>query len=308
MTEPPDLELSVRPSLDADQASAVLGIAEAAAESDGVSPLDDQVRLDVAHSGVAGTGKVIHLLATAGPTLVGYAHSRATESGAWNAHVVVAPDRRREGVGTALVRRLLDEAGTAGLRVWAHGDDAAAGLLSDRLGFTRVRDLWQMRRRLDLPITPPSYPADIHVRTFEVGQDEAAWVRVNAEAFADHPEQGAMTEDDLLQRIGEPWFDPLGFFLALRQTEVLGFHWTKVHPATPAQPDPVGEVYAVGVSPRAQGLGLGRALTTTGLLHLRGLGLREVLLYVDGDNEAAIAVYEKLDFTRHTLDVMYEHG
>ena len=55
-----------------------------------------------------------------------------------------------------------------------------------------------------------------------------------------------------------------------------------------------------------KGLGLGKALTTTGLLYLRGLGLREVLLYVDGDNTAAIALYEKLDFTRHTLDVMYQ--
>ena len=308
MTRPADPELTKLSRLDEDQAREVLAIAEAASEADGVSPLDDQVRLDVKNSGDEGPGKVIHLLARTGTTLVGYAHCRATESGPSNAHVVVAPDRRREGVGTALVRRLLEEAGPAGLRVWAHGDDAAAVLLSDRLGFTRVRDLWQMRRRLDLPITPATYPADVHVRTFEVGQDETAWVRVNAEAFAEHPEQGAMTEDDLRQRIGEPWFDPLGFFLAVRETEVLGFHWTKVHPATPSQPDPIGEVYVVGVSPRAQGLGLGKALTTTGLLHLRGLGLREVLLYVDGDNQAAIAVYEKLDFTRHTLDVMYEHG
>ncbi len=302
-----DPQLKVLPRLDADQAAAVSALAEAAAQADGVSPLDDQVRLDVNRAEDAGPDTVTHILALSAGTLAGYAHARATESGTLNAHLVVAPDHRRHGVGTALVQRLLEEAGRPGLRVWAHGDDAAAGLLSDRLGFTRVRDLWQMRRRLDLPIAPATYPSNVHVRTFEIGQDEAAWVHVNAEAFAAHPEQGKMTEDDLRERIAEPWFDPLGFFLAVRGTEVVGFHWTKVHPATPAQPDPIGEVYAVGVSPQAQGLGLGKALTITGLLHLRGLGLREVLLYVDGDNEAAIAVYEKLDFARRTLDVMYEH-
>jgi mycothiol synthase len=306
VTAAPDgVEIAATSALMPEQQEAVLALADEATSSDGVSPIDDQVRLDVVHSDES--EPVTHLLATRDGALLGYAHARTNDTGPVSAHVVVAPSSRRAGIGTGLVTGLLAQAGTRGLRVWAHGDEAAAGLLSDRLGFTRVRDLWQMRRRLDLPIAPPVYPPDVHVRTFEIGQDEAAWVRVNAEAFAHHPEQGRMTEDDLRQRIAEPWFDPRGFFLAVRGKEVLGFHWTKVHRATPTRPEPIGEVYVVGVSPSAQGLGLGKALTTTGLLHLRALGLREVLLYVEGDNEAAIAVYEKLDFTRSTLDVMYEH-
>ncbi|MBA2774057.1 MAG: GNAT family N-acetyltransferase, partial [Nocardioidaceae bacterium] len=47
--------------------------------------------------------------------------------------------------------------------------------------------------------------------------------------------------------------------------------------------------------------------TATGLLHLRARGLTEVLLYVEADNSAAVAVYEKLGFTRHAVDVMYEY-
>lgn len=306
MTEELTLDVQTLGSISSAEAAEVLRIDDAATRADGVAPLDDQVRLDLNHADHADpdAATVLHVLARRDGELVGYAHARSNDDGPLNAHLVVAPESRRRGVGTVLVQRLIETAGHSVLRVWAHGDEAAAGLLSERLGFARVRDLWQMRRRLDLPIAPPAYPPDVHVRTFEVGQDDEAWVRVNAAAFAGHPEQGALTVDDLRQRIAQPWFDPLGFFLAVRADELLGFHWTKVHPAEPDH-TAIGEVYAVGVSPQAQGLGLGRALTTTGLLHLRSRGLNDVLLYVDGDNTAAIAVYEKLGFTRSALDVMY---
>jgi mycothiol synthase len=67
----------------------------------------------------------------------------------------------------------------------------------------------------------------------------------------------------------------------------------------------LGEVYVVGVRPDAQGGGLGKALTTVGLRHLAEAGIPDAMLYVDADNLAAVAVYERLGFVTHETDLMY---
>ena len=66
-------------------------------------------------------------------------------------------------------------------------------------------------------------------------------------------------------------------------------------------------MYVVGVVPHAQGGGLGRLLTLTGLHHLAARGLDEVILYVEADNAPAVAVYGRLGFTHAAADthVMY---
>src|SRR5581483_4668984 len=118
-------------------------------------------------------------------------------------------------------------------------------------GLSQIRELFQLRRPLEPATLPPepALPPDVVVRAFEPGLDEDAWLALNAAAFATHPEQGRWTRADLDARIAEPWFDPAGFFLAARDDELLAFHWTKIHPGG------LGEVYVLGVSPAAQGLG-----------------------------------------------------
>ena len=167
----------------------------------------------------------------------------------------------------------------------------------------RTRELHQLRRPLDdahpLPPDPPLAPG-VTIRTFRPGgDDDAAWLSVNAAAFAHHPEQGRWDLRDLHARIAEPWFDATGFLLAERAGELLGFHWTKIHP------DESGEVYVLGVAPAGQGLGLGSALLLRGLHHLAGRGCPQVLLYVDGDNPGAQRLYERIGFTPYDLDIQW---
>lgn len=189
------------------------------------------------------------------------------------------------------------------LRLWAHGGASVAGRAAQQAGMRVARELLQLRRTLpdlDLADVPP--PAGVSIRPFVPGRDDQAWLALNALAFASHPEQGGWTQADLDERLREPWFSPSGFLLAERNGELVGYHWTKVHDETP---EPMGEVYVLGVHPSARGLRLGGVLLTAGLRHLRGLGLGTVLLYVDGTNTAALALYRKLGFTDFSHDVQY---
>ncbi|EPD57200.1 mycothiol synthase [Streptomyces sp. HGB0020] len=281
-----------------EQTEAVLRLLADAARADGQQAVSEQGRLQL--RGGAREG-VSHLLLTVGEQLVGYAQLEDTDPvEAPAAELVVHPSHRGNGHGRALGSALLAASGRR-LRVWAHGGHAAARHLAQVLGLTLFRELRQMRRSLtDLNLPEPVLPARVSVRTLEPGTDDAAWLEVNAAAFAHHPEQGSLTQRDLDDRKAEPWFDPAGFFLAFRDGELVGFHWTKVH-AT----ERLGEVYVVGVRPGAQGGGLGKALTTIGLRHLEAQGLPTAMLYVDGDNKAAVSVYERLGFTTYETDLMY---
>ena len=54
------------------------------------------------------------------------------------------------------------------------------------------------------------------MRTY-TNADEFPWLRVNAAAFAHHPEQGKLTLADLRERTGSGWFRPEGILHRLRE-------------------------------------------------------------------------------------------
>jgi mycothiol synthase len=280
----------------------VLGLLRAAAEADGVRPVSEEAELRLQHGGHPG-GR--DLVVSEDGVLAGYAR---LDDGA--AELVVHPSFRRRGHGTALLTRLEELAADRPLQVWAHGDLPGSAELAAARGYDRARVLLQMRAPLaDVDPEPrAALPDGVTVRAFRPGQDEAAWLRVNARAFAYHPEQGGWTADDLALREAEPWFDPEGFLMAWRGDTLLGSHWTKVHPAGDVGPEPIGEVYVLGIDPDAQGMRLGGALTDLGLASLKRRGLAEVLLYVEESNTTALRLYEARGFSRFSVDVAWRRS
>ncbi|GAA1901273.1 mycothiol synthase [Streptantibioticus ferralitis] len=278
----------------------VLELIERAAAEDGQPAVSEQGRLNLRGGQRPG---IRHLLLYVGEQLTGYAQLEESDPvEAPAAELVIEPGARGRGHGRALGHALLELSGKR-LRVWAHGGHAAARHLAAQLGLALFRELRQMRRPLpgETPLPEPVLPPGVTLRTFRPGEDDAAWLAVNAAAFAHHPEQGSLTQRDLDDRKAETWFDPAGFFLAVRGEQVVGFHWTKVHAA-----EELGEVYVLGVAPGEQGTGLGKALTAAGLRHLAyERKMPTAMLYVDADNVPAVTVYERLGFTVHEVDLMY---
>jgi mycothiol synthase len=294
-----------RARLSDDEQRKIRELIAAATTVDGTAPVGDQVLRELAHD------RTKHLLAVDGDHVSGYLNLTGAPV---MAELVVHPNARRRGIGSAMARTGLSEGGD-GARVWAHGNLEPARATAAALHLIVVRELLQMRRPLtDLPAA--TVPEGVRIATYSGPADDAELLRVNNAAFAWHPEQSGWTEADIAERRGEPWFDPAGLFMAVdeRTDKLLGFHWTKVHA------DDLGEVYVVGVDPGAQGRGLGATLTLIGLHHLaerlsestESSGLRPtgsspstVMLYVEADNPAAVKTYRRLGFDVFRVDAAY---
>ncbi len=224
------------------------------------------------------------------------------------AELAVHPAARGHGLGGRLLRDVLD----TGAAVWAHGDLPAAVALAARHRLHATRELVQMRRPTAEALPAVELPDGVSIRTFVPGQDDAAFLAVNARAFSWHPEQGRLDQAGFDLEQAQSWFDPAGFFLAVADDgRLLGYHWTKVHDTDPTPTGrsgpagPLGEIYVLGVDPASPIRGLGTPLTVTGLAHLRDRGPADVSLYVEGDNVRALRLYERLGFTRFLTDVVY---
>lgn len=293
-------------TLSADQRRAVHRLIAAAREADGVAPCNEAAMLEISRT-TCDSGTV-HQLCHLGDDLAGYCFLDHTTDDPV-AQLVVDPRYRRRGVATAMIRALgfdpRKETGShrlgqgLALRLWAFGDQPPARALMAALGYRSVRELLVMARGLggDLPADVP-LPEGLTIRAY-APEDLGDLVRVNARAFAHHPEQGALTDSDIRERMAEPWFDPQGLMIATRDDRVIGFHWTKRHDAT------TGEVYVIGVDPEAAGGGVGRALLARGLTHLAAGGAKQVILYVEGDQRYVVDLYESTGFETINRDVMY---
>ncbi len=224
------------------------------------------------------------------------------------AELVVDPAHRGKGVGRALFAELVGGAREAGLQrfdVWAHHASAAATGLAQTYAMRISRQLWQMALRLD-SVSPHhrsvKVPSELRLRSFQTGTDEAEFIGLVREAFADHPENSAFDAQDLASLAALPWFDPSLILIAedAASRQQLGLHWMKLDSERGA-----GEVYILAVRPRAQGRGVGRTLLLAGLEEMRRRAMKLSLLYVEAENEPAIRLYRQAGFRHEHLDTCY---
>ncbi|SDS31168.1 mycothiol synthase [Agrococcus carbonis] len=271
------------------EAARAIAIAEAlgaaCAAADGAPPFNDQALVELRRGERRAVGDDTAL------AVVGKADGRP------EVELAVHPEHRGRGLGGALAARLADELG--GLDAWAHGDHPGSRAIAARLGMARVRTLLQLRA----PVPAGLDRLPDGARAFEPA-DASALLELNAAAFADHPEQGRMSADDLAARRAEPWHDDANLVVLPGEAGLDGFAWVK---ADAAQPD-VAELYVLGVSPERQGAGIGRRMLEAAFARMRALGATTAHLYVEGDNEPALALYRRAGFAQWAIDVRWRLG
>lgn len=168
----------------------------------------------------------------------------------------------------------------------------------------------QLRRSLPLDAASRRGIPEVEIRSFDGDRDARGLLATNNAAFDWHPEQGRWDSVRLAEALAQPWVEPAGILVhesddpALQDASIDGFCWTRIHPAdepgTVAAGDPaLGEIWVIATHPRVQGTRLGTAMVVAGLDHLAERGLRVANLYTEEDNEAALAMYDRLGFTLH---------
>jgi len=290
------------------QQESVLSLIKAAHDFDGTPAIAEHVLLHLRHGGDKSDS---HLVIEENKEVIAYAHLDTTDLVAGpSVEAVVHPQHRSKGLGALILKEAIKICGDK-TRIWSHGDLPAAKAIAASLKLERLWSNLLMSKSLGeiQPVTS-KYP----IRTFIPGLDNQAFLALNNKVFADYPDQGGWSEDDLKVRVNESWFDDKGFFVAEDSGELIGFCWTKIHGAHTHSHsggdddhghEALGEIYVLAVNPDYKGQGVGRDLTITGLNYLKYQGLNNVMLYVGVENKPAFKLYKSLGFNEFGSDVMY---
>jgi len=287
----------------------VLSLIKAAQDFDNTPAIAEHVLLHLRHGGDKADS---HLVLQKDNQVIAYAHLDKTDQVAGpSVELVIHPEHRRSGIGSQLLKQAIEICGEK-MRLWSHGDLPEARVLAQSNNFIKVRTVIQMSKDLT-EISPIN--CDYQIRSFLPDLDNQAWLTLNKQAFAHHPEQGNWSHSDLSIRLNEDWFDEKGFFVAEDKDQLIGFCWTKIHgghshshetESDHHDHEPIGEIYVMAVSEEYEGRSIGKALTITGLNYLKYQGLSSAMLYVDEENKKAVNLYKSLGFVESGKDFMYK--
>ena len=203
--------------------------------------------------------------------------------------VTVPPAHEGRGVGTALreaAEARAIERGEALVRQFVPTSNEPAR--THLLGAGYWPAYCYFRMRMELAEAPPP-PADVTVRPFSRGADDAPVHALVEEAMAGVPgSEPRSLESWQAAKVDKQGWDP-SLWLLHEDADglaavVLCERWE----------EGVGYVDYLAVAPRVRGRGLGRALLLHGLARLRAAGLTVAELSVQGENASATRLYESV--------------
>jgi len=213
--------------------------------------------------------------------LVGYHEIEGT--------LLVTPERRREGIGGALVAAAAAQLAPRGIASWLLAcDEAFAGgsAFAQRLGGVLAHN--EHRLTLDPARVPPTRPQIGLILRPATAADRDDLAAITAAAFGDLLTEVTKWVAQDESRPDRRWFvvtlgaRPVGSLRVVQSGEGL-------------------DITAFGVIPAQQGRGYGRALLAQTIATLLAEGERRINIEVATDNAAALGLYRSCGFVaRHT--------
>jgi mycothiol synthase len=219
------------------------------------------------------------------------------ELAAYAAHATPDPGHRFEvfgpvhprfeghGLGSAILdwaeaqtRSRLDPGSATRLWNSTPAADVRAARLLEKRGYTPIRTFRQMTIDLDPSFDAGAVPEGVGIRSFDAEVDGPAAFAVVDAAFVTHFGYFEETFEDwwTQQRADETWDPSLGLVAEL-DGEIVGYSNNGVIDGT-------GYVFELGVAPRHQGRGIGRALLKHSFAGFAARGIRTGRLGVDTEN------------------------
>jgi mycothiol synthase len=205
--------------------------------------------------------------------------------------VFVAPERRRQGVGSLLWQHTLQELAAepqvcrVSAVVRARRTPLAHFLTHH--GFYLEHVEWEMSRPLSGELPEPSWPAGYRLATYRRAAAIRHFIAIYDASFSQAPWYQPFSRDEVEETLQSP-ADLLFASIAGKPVAVA---WLRVAGRS-------GRIEPIGVVPAHQGKGVGRALLEAALIALRQRGATSVRLGVWKRNRTAIQLYRKLGFRR----------
>ena len=167
------------------------------------------------------------------------------------------------------------------------------GKLLEQLGFSPVRTYLDMLWNQD-QLPDVSLPSGYSVRSFQNG-DTALLTKVQNAAFIGSWGFCPNTEEQIEYRTGMPNTSKEGILFLFEGDRPAGYCWTVI---VPSDNGPRGIIGMIGVVPEYRGKGVSRHVLHAGMQYLRSIGMAEVGLEVDGNNDPAVRLYTSMGFKK----------
>ncbi|MDF1565687.1 MAG: GNAT family N-acetyltransferase [Deltaproteobacteria bacterium] len=235
---------------------------------------------------------------TASGQIVGFSYRfdpPRVEGGSYRAvYVVVHPEYRRTGIGTRLLEATLgepvDPSRDPGWFATTTVDESseAGRRFATKAGFKKGYTRLVMERELPGRPLPDQDVPGLKIERFVGASAFHDWASIHNEAYAGQDDAIRHDADDLEEHRPVD-FRPEHVRFAKVNRERVGYLFLR-------ETADGGHIESIGVRPKHQGRGLGRALTRAAIDYLVDRGHTRVSLIVDQGNKPALRLYTRLDF------------